>query len=266
MEPDRVRKQFERIGRFRILVIGRANAGKTTILQRVCNTTELPEIFDGMGNRSWTLSAHYCCQRGCHNIRNEFVFRSNKAFIFHDSCGFETGSEDELNKMKEFVVECSSTPMLHKRIHAIWYCIPASEYERPVTAAEERFFNECDTGSVPVIVLLTKTDCLNLLAIQEVRDKDEECDMIEAKSRAVDVEKKLLIDMQEAVVEQLHECKFPPKSYLPLARMNKPECSDQCTKLIMCTTDALDTIALQKLLISTQQTNLSISIQYALKQ
>ena len=32
--------------RFRILVIGRANAGKTTILQRVCNTTEDPCIYD----------------------------------------------------------------------------------------------------------------------------------------------------------------------------------------------------------------------------
>ena len=31
---------------FRILVIGRANAGKTTLLQRVCNTTEDPCIFD----------------------------------------------------------------------------------------------------------------------------------------------------------------------------------------------------------------------------
>jgi hypothetical protein len=31
---------------FRILVIGRANAGKTTLLKRVCNTTEEPSIYD----------------------------------------------------------------------------------------------------------------------------------------------------------------------------------------------------------------------------
>ena len=31
---------------FRILVIGRANAGKTTLLQRVCNTREDPCIYD----------------------------------------------------------------------------------------------------------------------------------------------------------------------------------------------------------------------------
>jgi GTPase SAR1 family protein len=33
--------------RFRVLIIGRANAGKTSILQRVCDTTESPKIYRG---------------------------------------------------------------------------------------------------------------------------------------------------------------------------------------------------------------------------
>ena len=33
--------------RFRVLIIGRANAGKTSILQRVCNTTGSPVIYRG---------------------------------------------------------------------------------------------------------------------------------------------------------------------------------------------------------------------------
>ena len=37
---------------FRILIIGRANAGKTTILQKVCNTMEDPEIFDSNGKKA----------------------------------------------------------------------------------------------------------------------------------------------------------------------------------------------------------------------
>jgi hypothetical protein len=35
---------------FRILVIGRANAGKTTLLKRVCNTTDEPCIYDEQNN------------------------------------------------------------------------------------------------------------------------------------------------------------------------------------------------------------------------
>ena len=35
--------------RFRVLIIGRANAGKTSILQRICETTESPVIYRGFG-------------------------------------------------------------------------------------------------------------------------------------------------------------------------------------------------------------------------
>ena len=43
LDPYKLREKYTR---FRILVIGRANAGKTTLLQRVCNTTEDPCIYD----------------------------------------------------------------------------------------------------------------------------------------------------------------------------------------------------------------------------
>ena len=37
---------------FRVLIIGRANAGKTTILQRVCETTESPVVYRQKGQRN----------------------------------------------------------------------------------------------------------------------------------------------------------------------------------------------------------------------
>ena len=48
---------LEKAGRFRVLIIGRANAGKTTILQKVCNTSEQPEIFGSEGNKVRRRSA-----------------------------------------------------------------------------------------------------------------------------------------------------------------------------------------------------------------
>ena len=45
-DPEEAAKLRAKYSRFRILVIGRANAGKTTLLKRVCNTTEEPSIYD----------------------------------------------------------------------------------------------------------------------------------------------------------------------------------------------------------------------------
>ena len=52
VERQRIRAKNVRLlaTRFRVLIIGRANAGKTTILQRVCNTTEQPKIFNPKGH------------------------------------------------------------------------------------------------------------------------------------------------------------------------------------------------------------------------
>jgi len=53
VDPERERIRAEHLRRntrhFRVLIIGRANAGKTTILRRVCNTTEQPKIFNPKG-------------------------------------------------------------------------------------------------------------------------------------------------------------------------------------------------------------------------
>ena len=49
-EPPKLERIKRMLGPFRMLIIGRANAGKTTILQRICNSTEHPKIFDDSGN------------------------------------------------------------------------------------------------------------------------------------------------------------------------------------------------------------------------
>ena len=59
MDTETIGKHFDRIGRFRVLVIGRSNAGKTTLLRRVCNTTGFPEVFNAKGEKVGYLTVRY---------------------------------------------------------------------------------------------------------------------------------------------------------------------------------------------------------------
>ncbi|KAG6332638.1 hypothetical protein ID866_6453 [Astraeus odoratus] len=115
MDPERVREQFQHIDPFWILVIGRANYSKMTILQWVCSTADLPEVFNGKENKVRLIGSYTDRGMGHHYIRNEFMFQSNKGFIFHHSCGLKAGSEDEFDKMKKFMLECASTHMVDKQ-------------------------------------------------------------------------------------------------------------------------------------------------------
>jgi hypothetical protein len=60
-------------------------------------------------------------QRGEHNIEDEIVFSSHQGYVFHDSRGFEAGSEDELKAVQEFVRRKSQEKKLEKRLHTIWF-------------------------------------------------------------------------------------------------------------------------------------------------
>ena len=51
LTTGKIQKTRAKFQQFRILVIGRANAGKTTILRKVCNTTGDPTIFDPNGKK-----------------------------------------------------------------------------------------------------------------------------------------------------------------------------------------------------------------------
>ncbi|KAG1728612.1 uncharacterized protein EDB91DRAFT_1003978, partial [Suillus paluster] len=64
------------------LIIGRADAGKTTILQRVCNARENPEIYNSIGGKVRSMILEI---GGRYYIENEMVFRNNPRFVFHDS-------------------------------------------------------------------------------------------------------------------------------------------------------------------------------------
>jgi septin family protein len=56
---DRAEELRKKAGRFRILIIGRANSGKTTILQKICKTDENPDIFNGKGEKVRRMCLYY---------------------------------------------------------------------------------------------------------------------------------------------------------------------------------------------------------------
>ncbi|KAI6139060.1 hypothetical protein BKA82DRAFT_4229569 [Pisolithus tinctorius] len=259
LNSEMAQEYMKNIERFRILVMGRANAGKTTILQRVCNSTEKPEIFDGKGNKMDGVVVQGTLGRGYHNIEQEVVFQSNPRFVFHDSCGFEAGTVQQFDQMRGFVAERGATMRVNERIHAIWFCIPMTDYHRTVTAAEQKFFNECDTGHVPVIVLLTKVDALYLPALRGLLD--EGFAIAEAKERAAEKQGELLEKWLDHIKQELGKCKFPPKGYVSLQKMHQD--SADCSALMQCTANVLNEEGLQRLLISTQQSSIALCVQYA---
>ncbi|KAH9028966.1 hypothetical protein EDB85DRAFT_1569739 [Lactarius pseudohatsudake] len=102
---------------FRVLIIGRANAGKTSILQRICETTESPIIY--RGNEEVTLDPSM--DRGEHRIDDELVFSNHPGYVFHDSRGIEAGGTEELETLQDFIQRKCGETRLGSRLHAIWF-------------------------------------------------------------------------------------------------------------------------------------------------
>ena len=67
------------------------------------------------------LIATILVQRGEHDIEDELTFTNHRGYVFHDSRGFEAGSETELKIVQDFVRRRSQERELAKRLHAIWF-------------------------------------------------------------------------------------------------------------------------------------------------
>ncbi|KAG2126206.1 hypothetical protein DEU56DRAFT_743145 [Suillus clintonianus] len=259
MDPSEIKRK---IVRFRILIIGRANAGKTTILKRVCKTNENPEIFDGAGEKIDIAVLTASRERGEHDIENEMVFRNNPGFIFHDSRGFEAGGESEYDKVNAFIKDRSKKTNIKDRIHTIWYCIPMDEASRCFTEGELKFFSRCDTGSIPVIVLFTKFDAL--YDVEFARLMENGASRKDAKNLAPKhAEETFANGPQLQFLYHSKAIRRPPKCHVCLPDMDNDDAD--CGPLIDRTAGTLDNEVLQQLLVSTQETNLEICIKYAVE-
>ncbi|KAJ7139163.1 hypothetical protein C8R44DRAFT_693595 [Mycena epipterygia] len=243
---------------FRILVIGRANAGKTTLLKKVCNSIEDPEIFSPSGEKINALIVEGSAQRGEHNINNQMIFKSNRQFIFHDSRGFESGSRNEVEEITKFIAKHAATHKLSDQLHAIWYCLPR-DTNRPLLAADEEFFSTSITGKVPIIAILTKFDGLVNEAFTELLD--DGLDPEDARERETDEAKKMLTNNFE---KPLMSTGFPPSDHVRLDDMRAE--TSNCNELIDKTANALNDDTLKLLFVSVQQNNIYLCVRYAVEE
>ncbi|KAI9464880.1 hypothetical protein HD554DRAFT_2026156 [Boletus coccyginus] len=124
MSQERLRFRVPNV-KFRVLIVGRANAGKTSILQRVCETTESPKIYRVRGHLQ-SVSVNVVYDQPSTSVaittsRMSLCSPITDGYVFHDSCGFEAGHEDELRIVQDFVREKATARRLQDRLHAIWF-------------------------------------------------------------------------------------------------------------------------------------------------
>ncbi|KAH8995852.1 hypothetical protein EDB86DRAFT_1069053 [Lactarius hatsudake] len=229
---------------FRVLIIGRANAGKTSILQRICETTESPVI-----HRGWEeVRLDPSMERGEHTIDDELVFSNHKGYVFHDSRGIESGSTEELGILQAFIRRKCGQRRLRDKLHAIWYCVPMDN-QRP--QLDLRFFKDiCPDGNVPVVVVFTKYDQFQRnvrIHVEDFGSPDDNVSDVAEKQ----FEKHYLGALDDGVI------------FVRLENMHKQNMS--CDKLIETTAAALNDDIVELMLLVVQRGNLELSIRRALK-
>ncbi|KAH8986759.1 hypothetical protein EDB86DRAFT_2809421 [Lactarius hatsudake] len=233
---------------FRVLIIGRANAGKTSILKRICETTESPVIYRGGEEvRSPTVKLDPSMDRGEHRIDDELIFSNHRGYVFHDSRGIEAGSVEELDTLRKFIQQKCGGGRLRDRLHAIWYCVPMDN-KRP--QLDLKFFNDiCPERNVPVIAVFTKYDQFRRNVRIHVEDFGSPDDDV------LDVEEK---QFQEHYVSPLGD----DVRFVRLEQMHKQSLG--CDKLIEATAAALNDDIVGLMLLAVQRGNLELSVKRAL--
>ncbi|KAL0947981.1 hypothetical protein HGRIS_010607 [Hohenbuehelia grisea] len=254
---DDMMKLREKCNRFRVLIVGRANAGKTTILQKICNTTEDATIQDPRGqsfDKSVLLPTH---MRGMHDIENEMVFPNNPGFVFHDSRGIEAGGVDELQLLKKFITTRSKAKKLEDRIHVIWYCIPVDN-DRIFTTTEDGLFDGLVLGKAPVIAIFTKFDHRDIPAYKALTKEGIEREKARELAPA-----RAMQDFEKDCLELIYKRKNPPKKHVYLRDMHHPDTT--CIELAERTAEALESGVLKMMFVSTQRASLSLCMKYSIE-
>ncbi|KAN0135435.1 hypothetical protein V8E53_006714 [Lactarius tabidus] len=235
--------------RFRVLIIGRANAGKTSILQRICETTGSPIIYRGGEEVRATIQLDPSMDRGEHRIDDEIVFSNHTGYVFHDSRGIESGSTAELEILQEFIRRKCGEKNLRSKLHAIWYCVPMDN-QRP--QLDLKFYEEiCADRNVPVIAVFTKLDQFRRNVGMDLADFPDQ----DADGNASEVIEKRF---REHYLQPLGD----DVRYVRLEKMHMQ--NRGCDDLIETTAAALNEDVVTLMLLAVQRGNLQLGVKSAL--
>lgn len=182
---------FKLVDRFRVLVIGKTGAGKSSLINRCFGVTE-------------AAVSEY--KAGISDINTAIMARENGRFVLHDSQGFEPGEDRNFQTVVNFLKARKNMPDVKDQVHAVWLCfpVPLSADERLFERGVEEFFRMKATGElgpVPIITIFTKYDTL-VDEIEYSRD-------FRNRTRALDKEtrSKLLIEETNTMFQEL--CVLP---------------------------------------------------------
>ncbi|KDQ10025.1 hypothetical protein BOTBODRAFT_164328, partial [Botryobasidium botryosum FD-172 SS1] len=143
-------------GCIRVLLVGRAGAGKTTILEAIADGSEVctsGDLVHSDDSDDLVHEAHFspdlmkpATLHGLHNIKTQLIFKNWPNFIFHDSLGLEVGSDYGLWEAQQFIDKCNSDTAWEKKLHAICTILSGTERE---------FLRACQSKKVSLVIICT---------------------------------------------------------------------------------------------------------------
>ncbi|MCJ1402217.1 hypothetical protein MMC11_005437 [Xylographa trunciseda] len=132
------------VNAFRILVLGKTGVGKSTLINKVFGTKLTAESED--------------LKQGVHEIEHAFQSNDHPGLLIHDSRGYQSGTDEEFNLIRSFVMKRSSKAKPKERLHAIWFCLDLNVSR--IEEGDKKVFSILATHAVkvPVLVVGTKKD------------------------------------------------------------------------------------------------------------
>ncbi|KAH9911295.1 hypothetical protein B0H21DRAFT_887540 [Amylocystis lapponica] len=159
---------------FRVLVVGRTGAGKSSLINAIfkCTVTDESEFRPGESD-----------------IEREITSDTNPRFVMHDPQGYEPGETQKFDTLKMFIEGRCQEEDESKRLHAIWLCISTPfAGGRVWERGDEKLF-KLKRRNVPIIVVFTKFDYLFAKYESEMNKRRDAMSDVESAKLQQDVEK-----------------------------------------------------------------------------